>query len=105
LQQSLALWWTRKYNRPANDPLFMQRNFADLLSELFDDHYAKRNEIIELLKTQPSNRKELEEQVVALEQILGIRGENDNEFWYDPLVEQWEAAVRDGRTPEGFKTK
>lgn len=83
----------------------MQRNFADLLSELFDDHYARRAEILEALKGQPSNRKELEEQVVVLEQILGIRDENNSDFWYDPLVEQWEAAVRDGRTPEGFKTK
>jgi len=103
LQESLAVWWSRKYNRPPNHPLFLQRNFADLISELFDDHYTKRAELIEALKGQPSNRRELEAEIVNIEHILGIRDENSKDFWYDPVVEEWEAAVREGRTPEGFK--
>lgn len=35
-------WWSRKYNRPLNDPLLLEQSRADLELEWMEDHIEDR---------------------------------------------------------------
>jgi hypothetical protein len=91
-------WFTDKYNKPANDPLFLSRTFANLVEEFLEDLAERRVGLLEDLKTcqDPQTSDRMDESVQLIERILEIDASRNS--W----LEEVEAALEAGRMPEGI---
>ena len=43
-------WWSQKYKRPANDPLFEERGMSEWVREMYEDLYERKAEIVSQLE-------------------------------------------------------
>lgn len=96
-QTRLRRWWSKKYNRPANDPLFDERSEAEHYQEFLEDLWARREELADQLRTENSDPKEAQVIMKALAEIDKALGEEEEE---DPKIAEWEAALERGEDPD-----
>lgn len=90
-------WWSKKYNRPPNDPLFEEKSISEHLQEFYEDLMAQRSELQEELK-QGVGQSQVSDIMRAITQIDKILGDETEEE--DPLVAEWEAALERGEEPD-----
>jgi hypothetical protein len=80
------------------NPLFEQETAADLEVEMLQDLLATREE----LERQLEQEHDLRERVRLRERLEDLHralGEKKSELVEDPLVDEWEAEILAGRTP------
>ena len=89
-------WWTNKYKLPSNHSLFLDRPEAVHMREMTEDLISRRNELeAELDEGTAGDSKRALETLNAIKKALG---EEDHD--YDPIVEQWEKDMDEGRVPD-----
>lgn len=88
-------WWSKKYNRPPNDPLFQNRSIAEHIAEMYEDLLSRRDELYEELKANPIDSAGVMKHIDQINRILGEESEEE-----DPLVAEWEAALERGEEPD-----
>lgn len=91
----LRRWWSHKYNRPSNDPLFETKTAAEHLREMYEDLMIQRDELREELNNRPTDVSVIVKGIEEINKILG-----DEEEVVDPLIEEWEAALDRGEEPD-----
>lgn len=94
----LRRWWSRKYNRPPNDPMFEDQAEAELQLEMFEDLLLQRERIIEKLRTHldPRERLDLKERLQEIDEVFDYKVE----LGEDELIDEWEKDIEAGRTPD-----
>ena len=80
LEDSLRLWWVKKYQLPWTHDLAQEQTESDLLVEFYEDIYQKN----------PSEARK----------ALGKDGEFFFENTGDPLFDKWERELAVGLTPD-----
>lgn len=90
-------WWSQKYQRPPNDPLFTGQTIAELQLEMFEDMLLQRESLEDHLDhlADAESRREAREKIQALNEILG-----DTKAVEDPLIEKWEEELARGQVPD-----
>ena len=89
-------WWSEKYKRPPNHPLYQNRTVGDLKQEMWEDLYQRKNELEKQLDDAPMDEREhIMESLRGIYGALGI--ECDGE---DDLIDQWERELEEGLTPD-----
>jgi hypothetical protein len=90
-------WWSNKYNRPGNDPLFMSRPFALHVREFLTDLVDMAQTIQEQLKLAPTREEEqdMRERLDTINTVLGIKS-TSLRTWQEEV----EVALADGRLPD-----
>lgn len=93
----LRRWWSRKYKRPSNDPLFDERSASEHIQEMFEDLMVQRDELKEELVSGigVSEVSAIMKAIAEIDKILGDEPEIE-----DPLVAEWEAALDRGEEPD-----
>lgn len=94
----LRRWWSRKYNRPSNDPLFTKKSTSEHLLEMFEDLMIQREELrgeLHVSGVGVSEVSSIMKSIAEIDKILGDVPEVE-----DPLVEEWEAALDRGEEPD-----
>lgn len=91
----LARWWSKKYKLPPNHELFVNRSQADLLQEMWEDMYQRREEIEDDLEHGCGDQAELLKQLMDLNRA--IEGEGEAE---DALADKWERELEMGIIPD-----
>ena len=93
----LRRWWSKKYNRPSNDPLFDAKSSSEHLQEMFEDLMVQREEYkTELAQgVGVSDVSTIMKAITEIDKILGDESEVE-----DPLVAEWEAALERGEEPD-----
>ena len=91
-------WWSRKYNRPPNDPMFTNQTPAELQLEMFEDLLWQREDILEQLEKTVDSREraDLRERLGSINEIFDYKvdmGEDD-------LIDEWERDLEEGRIPD-----
>lgn len=86
-----------KYKLPASHELFQSQSFAELTQEMYEDLYYRKSELESALE---SGEKDIDREGL-LTQLNGVnRALGETEESYDPLVDQWERDIAEGRTPD-----
>lgn len=83
---------------PPNHELFESQSIAELNLEFFEDIMVRRKEILEDLENEDIKQEEagsLYKQLNAVNKILGLE-----EVSSDPVVDEWERELLDGRVPD-----
>ncbi len=90
-------WWVNKYHLPTSHPLFQNQAMAELTQEMYEDMYLRQEELRDALESsgRGDGGSAILEQLNALNAVLGDPPEGA-----DPLVDQWEADLAAGRTPD-----
>lgn len=90
-------WWSQKYKRPPNDPLFNKRSASEHLQEMLEDLMVQRESLKEDLKqgVGVSDTSAIMKAITEIDKILGDETEVE-----DPLVAEWEAALERGEEPD-----
>ena len=92
----LRRWWSRKYNLPANHPLFLSRTPSDLNQEMYEDLLLRRAELRDSLgDTDNAGKKKILESISAINVLFGEKAEVEDE-----LADQWERDLAEGRDPD-----
>ena len=91
-------WWSNKYKRPSNDPLFESRSLAAWVREMYEDLYERRAEIETALEDEVTPLRERSALTARLQNINKILDEE--EYTDDPLIDKWEAELEAGITPD-----
>jgi hypothetical protein len=97
---SLARWWSNKYKRPPNDPLFLGKSEAFWLQEMFEDIYERKAELEAQLEDETLRLEERRVLSQKLRAILRSLGEKDVTKGEDSLIDKWEAELEAGITPD-----
>ena len=92
-------WWSRKYKRPANDPLFEERSMSEWVREMYEDFYERKAEIVAQLEDDMTPMSEKSNLITRLEGINKILGE-DLGYSADPLSDKWEREIQEGIDPD-----
>jgi len=90
-------WWSDKYNRPGNDPLFLDRSFALHVREFLTDLVEVKEQLESRIKhaTNREDEMTMREGLETINKLLGIKS-TSLRSWQDEV----EAALEDGRLPE-----
>ncbi len=92
-------WWSQKYKRPANDPLFEERSMSEWVREMYEDFYERKAEIVSQLEDDMTPMSEKSSLIARLEGINKALGE-DLDYSADPLADKWERELKDGIEPD-----
>ncbi len=95
-------WWSSKYSRPHNDPLFGTRPIHAWISEMYEDAYERVRDLETLLDDpdiRQEERRNLSQRLRKLYKMLGETDE-DKAIGEDPLIDQWEKDLDEGRMPD-----
>lgn len=95
----ITRWWSKKYNRPPNDPLFLERPEACWVREMYEDVYDRKVEIEGLLEDETLKFDERRMYSQKLRAIYKALGEQDVTMGEDPLADKWERELAAGITP------
>jgi hypothetical protein len=95
---ALRRWWSRKYNLPANHPLFLERSVQEHLLEVEENLLLTRDELEADLKRPGADRTELTKRLVEVRRALG-----DKNASTDPLIDKWERELANGQTPDLYE--
>lgn len=93
-------WWSQKYNLPPNHELCVSQSTTALVTEMYEDLYAKKAELEAELKTAAAPR---EHTAIArqLEQVEKALGEKSYVSAHgDDLIDKWERELAEGKTPD-----
>ena len=96
----LRRWWSQKYNRPTNDPLFTNRPLAVWAREMFEDVYEERRSVLAQLEDEDIKSRERERLNGQLRRLNTALGEDPFEASSDPLVDKWLREIDAGITPD-----
>lgn len=98
----LKSWWTDKYQRPANHPLFTGRSLGSLMYEMLLDYHKKRSELVEQTRhAKGMDLGKIQDAINAITAFLGDAKDPDTAFeTTDPVVAAWEAAIERGENPD-----
>ena len=104
----LKRWWSRKYNRPPTDQMFVTQTPADLELEMLEDLIFQRDEIMRKLNPEkeedgvyePGERAHLRKQLSSINDALGV----EPDLGDDPLIDAWERELEAGRMPDFSRT-
>ena len=94
---ALRRWWSKKYNRPQNDPELQNMTLASLLVDFYGDLHERRKEIKTSIRENAGDRGKLEEALAVIEEVLEIRSSLDT--WQEEV----ERALAEGRMPDWSK--
>jgi hypothetical protein len=102
---ALKRWWSGKYKLPATHPLFEGQSMAALSLEMYEDLYARRDEIQREIKDAPSAKERLElmDALQKLDEALGEREAAKNDgpmITGDALFDRWEKILAEGGVPD-----
>ena len=89
-------WWVDKYKRPTNDPLFMQRSWAEWQIEMFEDMWLQRDQLMESMNNGDMEIKVALPAITALNKVL----DDGDIITGDPLIDKWEKEWAEGKTPD-----
>lgn len=96
----LRRWWAKKYDRPSNDPRFLERPSAVWIQEMYEDAYTRKEDLESQLEDEGlkmENKRELRQKLRGLYAALG---EGDETQGDDPLVDKWEREFEAGFVPD-----
>lgn len=89
-------WWIQKYNRPPTDSLFTLQSEAELMLEMYEDLYAKRDELEARLESgDADNQQQCMRRIVDINKVLG-----EGVVAEDDVIDEWEADIAAGRMPD-----
>jgi len=94
----LKHWWAKKYRLPPNHDLFENQSIAELNLEFYEDLFVRRKEIMEEMEDQDVKGDSLDrlfKQLNAINRILGFEEQSG-----DPLIDEWERDLAEGRIPD-----
>jgi len=92
---AMRRWWCKKYNRPPNDPLYLNRSTASINQELYEDLFSRKDEIEQAIENNEGTAESNLGMLNAIRKALG-----EDEVSNDPLWDQWEADLEAGREPD-----
>lgn len=95
---NLRRWWSEKYKRPSNDPLFESRPVAEWMQELYEDIYERKKEIEADLADNDVSLSEKTALSGKLARICRMLGEP--EPFVDPLADKWDRELDEGKIPD-----
>jgi hypothetical protein len=96
----ISRWWSKKYNLPPNHPLFAELSWAEHEHNMLTDFHTRKTEMEEMLNNPDADHEEIRDVIASLNRaILGTKGGDTVEYG-DDLVDQWEADIAAGRTPD-----
>lgn len=94
-------WWSNKYNRPHNDPLFSSRPIHAWISEMYVDVYERVQGLETLLEDPDMRQEERRNTSQRLRKLYRLLGEDeDKAIGEDPLIDKWEKEMLEGKTPD-----
>jgi hypothetical protein len=93
----LKRWWSNKYKLPPNHSLFVSQSEDELTQAMFEDWMVERESVLEKLKNNDGDGKDLIEHLNLLNKALG---EKKGDVVQDDLFESWERDVEEGRIPD-----
>lgn len=93
--ERIRRWWCRKYNAPSNDPRFLSRSIAEWTIELLEDTYERREEVRQQIESGQVRFSDGEAMLRKLSEALGEQPEG-----FDPLIDEWERDLAEGRVPD-----
>lgn len=94
-------WWSNKYSRPANDPLFSSRPIHAWISEMYVDVYEQIQTLETLLDDPDLRQEERRSTSTRLRKLYRLVGESDEKaIGEDPLIDKWEKELLEGKTPD-----
>jgi hypothetical protein len=98
----LKRWWSRKYNRPPNDPMFVSQTEPELRLEMFEDLLVQREEILDKLEEAGDlrERADLHERLQEINKVFDYK----TDMGEDDLIDEWERDLEEGRVPDLSKT-
>lgn len=82
---ALRRWWSKKYNRPRNDPELLSMTSGALISVFYRDLHERRDDIKRQIREGGHDRVKLEEVLTMVENILEIKSS----------LLQWQEEVED----------
>ena len=92
-------WWSEKYNLPPNHKLFESQSLAEIELEMYEDLLTRKQSIESELHEDQREMNRAEELITQLNAIKRALGEKD-EVVVDPLIDQWEKDLEEGRIPD-----
>lgn len=97
---NLERWWSKKYSRPPNDPLFLEKSEAYWLRDMFTDVYDRKTDLEEQLASDTLKFEERRSISTKLRAIYKALGEHDETVGEDSLIDKWERELDAGITPD-----
>lgn len=91
-------WWVQKYKLPPQHALFQNQSLAELLQEMYEDMYAEKEELEARLAEGGLTGDLRQDALSQLSRLSRALGEEDETR--DDLVDEWERALAEGRTPD-----
>ena len=96
-------WWSSKYNIPANHELFQKQKPAALVLEMLEDLHQRRDDLRDELKHTKDliTRAKVSAQLAEIDRLLshGKALKDKLVLTGDPLVDEWERDLYEGRMP------
>jgi len=92
--ERIRRWWCKKYDRPPNDPLFLERSYAEWSVEMIEDLIERREEIEQQIEEGSMRMAQGEPMLRRIAEALG-----EEPMSSDPLFDQRERDLEEGRTP------
>lgn len=83
---------------PSTSPLFERQTPADLELEMYVDLLAAREDLLEQLEhvRDPREHAQLHERLAGIARVFGEQADSGS----DPLVDEWERDLAEGRVPD-----
>lgn len=95
----IARWWSKKYSRPPNDLLFLEKPESFWIREMYEDTYDRKVELETLLEDESLKHEDRRLYSKRLRSIYKALGEGDPTMGEDPLIDKWEREMAEGLTP------
>lgn len=96
----VSRWWSQKYRRPPNDPLFESRPLLAWVREMYEDAYEKAGDLEALLDDPDTRQEERRAISQKLRKLYKALGERDTTWGEDPLIDKWERELAEGKIPD-----
>lgn len=105
-ESALQLWWSKKYSRPPNDPLYYRQSRPRLFLEWLTELWSEKEKLeARLQEADSSERGDLLEMLESVNIVLGVQKPAEDEpdgfkSSGDPLADEWERQLLRGEMPD-----
>ena len=94
----LRRWWSNKYNLPGNHDLFEKQTITDIMTEWYEDLWARKEELEKQLENGSIPFDDRGETMRTLTTINAELGEQEADK--DDLIDKWEKEIAEGKDPD-----
>lgn len=91
---NLARWWSGKYNLPTNHSLFRNRPLIVHYQEMLEDLFSEKAALEKAVERGELKYSDAMKRLSVIDKALGEKQVSDS------LIDEWEADIAAGRTPD-----